>query len=138
MSPENNTDVMDGAGASLPSWRAAAGDSAGRFEGAPYGSPVSFFVVETAPGDGPAMHRHPYAETFVVLSGRGRFEVDGRPIEVEAGDVLVAPPETAHGFRALGPERLWLVAIHAAARMDTTWLTPGQRLEEPAPSSGQR
>jgi len=138
MSPENNTDARNEAGASLGSWRAAAGDRAGRFEGSPYGSPVSFFVVDAAPGDGPAPHRHPYAETFIVLGGRGRFEVGGHPIEVETGDVLVAPPETAHAFRALGTERLRLVAIHAAARMDTTWLAPGQHPEEPAPPSGRR
>jgi quercetin dioxygenase-like cupin family protein len=112
-------------GGSLPSWRATTGDSSGRFEGAPYGSDVSFFVVDAAPGDGPALHRHPYSETFVVQSGRARFEVGGRPVEAVAGDVLVAAPGTAHAFRALGPERLQMVAIHAAPRMETTWLEEG-------------
>jgi hypothetical protein len=40
---ENKNAAVYGAGGSLPSWRAAAGDSAGSFEGAPYGSDVSFF-----------------------------------------------------------------------------------------------
>jgi mannose-6-phosphate isomerase-like protein (cupin superfamily) len=32
------------------------------------------------------------------------------------------PAQTPHGFKSLGPERLKLVAIHAAPRMETTWL----------------
>jgi quercetin dioxygenase-like cupin family protein len=120
-----------GAGEFPPSWRRTAGASAGRFDGAEYGSDVSFFVVDAAPSEGPALHRHPYSETFVVLAGRARFEVDGRPIAAAAGDVVVVTPETAHGFRSLGPERLRLVAILAAPRRDTTWLEQGpDALEE--------
>jgi hypothetical protein len=71
---EDKNAMSDGAGGSLPSWRATAGGSAGRFEGAPYGSDVSFFVVDAALGDGPALHRHPYSETFVVQeAGRSRL-----------------------------------------------------------------
>lgn len=113
---------MSGAKVSLPSWRGAAKETAGRFEGAPYGSDVSVFVVDAAPGEGPALHRHPYSETFLVQGGRGRFEVGDGAVEAGAGDVLVVPPETAHRFRALPPEHLQLVAIHAASRMQTKWL----------------
>jgi quercetin dioxygenase-like cupin family protein len=102
-----------------------AGQSGGEFEGGPHGSEVSFFVVDAAPGDGPALHRHPYSETFVVQVGRARFEVGGRAVEAVAGDVVVATPGTAHEFRSLGPERLQLVAIHAAPRVETTWLEQG-------------
>ena len=120
---EDDAAAIYAEGGSLPSWRAAPGDTRGRFEGEPYGSEVSFFVVDAAPGDGPALHRHPYSETFVVQGGRGRFEVDGQgPVEAMAGDVLVVAAGTAHAFRALGPERLQMVAIHAAPRMQTTWL----------------
>ncbi|WEJ32628.1 cupin domain-containing protein [Devosia sp. SD17-2] len=48
-----------------------------RFEGEAYGTPVSFFAVDVAPGHGPVLHRHPYAETWIVLRGRA---------EVVAGD----------------------------------------------------
>ena len=59
------------------------------------GSVVLWRVAgHAAPGEGPALH-HPYSETFVVV-----------------------PPRTAHGFRAIGPERLRLVAIQP--RMETT------------------
>ena len=101
---EDKSTVSDGAGGSLPSWRTTAGGSAGRFEGASYGSDVSFFVVDAAPTDGPALHRHPYSETFVVQASHARFEVGGWPLEAVAGDVHVLAPGTAHAFRALGPE----------------------------------
>jgi quercetin dioxygenase-like cupin family protein len=119
---ENNLAVAAGAEVSLASWRAPSGDSAGRFEGGPYGSDVSLFVVDAAPGEGPALHRHPYMETFVVQAGRARFEVGGRPVEAVPGDVVLVAPGTAHAFRALGPEHLRMVSIHAAAWMESTWL----------------
>jgi mannose-6-phosphate isomerase-like protein (cupin superfamily) len=34
----------------------------------------------------------------------------------------VAPAQTAHRFEAVGSERLRLVSVVAAARMETTWL----------------
>ena len=108
-------------GAPLPSWRYPDRPTAGSFEGAGHGQ-LSFFVVDFAPGEGPKLHSHPYSETFVIQAGRGRFRLGDDSIEAAAGEVVVAPPETAHAFRALGPERLRLVSIHAAPRMQTTWL----------------
>ena len=37
-----------------------------RFEGEPFGSSVSFFLVDNEPGAGPDLHRHPYSETWIV------------------------------------------------------------------------
>lgn len=109
-------------GTPLPSWHYADRPDAGSFEGAEHGSDVSFFVVDAAPGEGPALHLHPYSETFVLQAGRARFQLGDRSIDAAAGEVVVVPPATAHRFRALGPERLRLVSVHAAARMETTWL----------------
>jgi quercetin dioxygenase-like cupin family protein len=125
MSTQSTEAGRDAAGA-LPTWRAAAGDRAGRFEGAPYDSEVSFFVVHMRAGQGPALHTHPYSETFVVLGGRARFELGARSVEAAAGDVVVAPPRTPHAFRAVGPDALEMVNIHAAPRMETTWLEARQ------------
>src|SRR5215204_2583515 len=117
--PQQNTEAaMD----ALPTWRAAPGERAGRFEGAADGSEVSFFVIHMGAGQGPALHSHPYSETFVVLEGRARFELGARSIEAAAGDVVVAPPGKPHMFRAVGAEALRMVNIHAAPRMETTWL----------------
>ena len=106
----------------LPSWRRSPDATTGSFEGVNHASDVSFFVVDQPTGGGPSLHRHPYSETFVVLGGRGRFEVDGRGVEAAVGDVVVAPAEAVHGFTSLGPDNLRLVAIHAAPRMETTWV----------------
>jgi quercetin dioxygenase-like cupin family protein len=96
----------------------------GAFEGAPHGSQISFFVVDMAPGAGPRLHSHPYSETFLLQSGRARFELGGEHVEAAPGDVVVAPPETPHKFQVVGDERLHMVTIHAAASMETTWLEP--------------
>src|SRR4051794_18829892 len=122
MTPHTDNENVTGSQGSLPSWRRGPGASSGSFEGAGHGSEVSLFVVDAAPGAGPSLHRHPYSETFVVLGGRGRFELDGRQVEAAEGDVVVAPAEAAHGFTSLGPENLRLVNVHAAPKMETTWL----------------
>jgi quercetin dioxygenase-like cupin family protein len=106
----------------LPSWRRAPGAESGSVEGGPLGSAVSVIVVDAAPGEGPALHRHPYPETFVVQAGRVRFALGDGSVEAEAGHLVVVPPGTPHGFRSLGPGRLRMVAIHAAPHFDTTWL----------------
>ena len=53
------------------------------FEGEPHGSGVSFFLVDSEPGAGPGLHRHPYSETWIVRSGTALFTADGA--EVDAG-----------------------------------------------------
>ena len=114
----------------LPTWRYSPGSSRGRFEGAAYGSEVSFFVVDADIGEGPELHYHPYSETFVVLGGRGVFTSGDREIVATAGDVVVVGAGTVHRFRSLGPERLRLVGIHAAPQMEQTDIAG-----EPGPDS---
>ena len=88
-----------------------------RFEGEPYGSGVSFFLVNGAPGTGPGLHRHPYSETWILRSGTARFTVDGEELEAGPGDVVVVRAETPHKFENTGDGRLEMVCIHAAPRM---------------------
>jgi mannose-6-phosphate isomerase-like protein (cupin superfamily) len=87
------------------------------FEGEPYGSGVSFFLVYSEPGAGPGLHKHPYPETWIVRSGRARFTADGEEFEAGAGDILIVGPETPHKFENVGGERLDIVCIHASPRM---------------------
>jgi quercetin dioxygenase-like cupin family protein len=109
------------------------------FEGADYGSEVSFFVVHMPAGEGPPMHTHPYSETFVVQAGRAHFEVGDRSVEAAAGDVVVAPPGTPHAFKAVGPAALGMVNIHAAPRMETSWLEARpEGAAPPSPSASKR
>lgn len=57
-------------------------------------------VIETinAPGFGPPLHRHRETELFRVLEGRYLYEVDGRRLYAEEGDVVCVPGGAAHAF----------------------------------------
>lgn len=99
------------------------GMASNEFEGADHGSDVSVIVVDAPPGRGPALHHHPYVETFVIQAGRARFTVDGRTFEAGAGEIVVAPARSDHGFTTLEPDGARMVNIHSAPRFDTTWLS---------------
>lgn len=114
------TSTVQAPAATTGRWTRDPAGSSGRFEGADVGGLVSGFVVDAEPGAGPALHRHPYGETFVVLSGRGRFAAGDQTLDLGPGDLLRVAPDVAHRFTALGPDRLRLVAIHAAARIEQT------------------
>ena len=91
--------------------------------GADYGDmPFSFILVHSQPGVGPKLHRHPYAEVFIVESGQATFRIGHDTVVVEGGHVVVSPPGEAHGFTNTGAGELRLVAIHGASRFDTEWL----------------
>lgn len=93
------------------------------FEGFEHGGAgVSFILVNGQPGTGPRLHRHPYAEVFVVQEGKATFTVDGRTIEATAGQVVVALPGEAHKFVNSGDGPLKQIDIHATDRFITEWL----------------
>jgi mannose-6-phosphate isomerase-like protein (cupin superfamily) len=79
-------------------------------------------LVHSRPGVGPKLHRHPYAEVFVVESGEATFRIGDASVVVESGHVVVSPPGEAHGFVNTGAEDLRLTAIHGAGRFNTEWL----------------
>ena len=106
----------------LPSWQAQPNATRGRFNGADHGSPVSAFIVDAAAGEGPSLHWHAYTETFIVLTGRARFQRGDDALEAAAGDLVVVPPLTLHRFECLGPERLRLVAIHDSPRLNSIFV----------------
>jgi mannose-6-phosphate isomerase-like protein (cupin superfamily) len=93
------------------------------FVGAEHGDvPFSIILVHSQPGVGPKLHRHPYAEVFVVEAGEATFRLGEETVVVRAGHVVVGPPDVAHGFTNTGPGELRLVAIHGAPRFNTEWL----------------
>ena len=50
------------------------------FVGAEHGDvPFSVILVHSRPGVGPRVHRHPYAEVFVVESGQATFRIGPTP-----------------------------------------------------------
>jgi mannose-6-phosphate isomerase-like protein (cupin superfamily) len=97
--------------------------TASRFEGYLFGeAPVSFFWVDTLPGEGPGLHTHPYAEVFVIHAGQANFVVDNEEQCVTSGQVVVVPPHTPHQFINSGEEPLRLLAIHTSGRIEQEWL----------------
>ena len=93
------------------------------FVGAEHGDvPFSIILVHSIPGVGPKLHRHEYAEVFIVESGEATFQLGDDTVVVPQGHVVVGPPNVAHGFTNTGTGELRLVAIHGSSRFQTEWL----------------
>lgn len=125
--------IEDWVGAGLPvevprAVRVPLGDiafspTAALFEGhRQAGIDISMFVTRTPPGRAVGLHVHPYAETFLVISGQGRWTHGGEVVELDPDDVLVVPPDTPHGFRNVGDEPLHVVSVHERGTMRQVWL----------------
>lgn len=82
----------------------------------------TFLVVNAGPGEGPALHTHPYAEVLIVLEGTARATVGDEVLEVSGGDIVVIPPDTVHGFTNIGTGRLRQIDIHDSDHFVTRWL----------------
>jgi len=93
------------------------------FEGGPHaGTGFSFFVTATPPGKGPGLHVHPYTEVFIVERGEATFTVGEEQLVVAAGNVVIVPPETRHGFKNRTGEPLRVVSVHDSPTVIQTWL----------------
>ena len=92
-------------------------------EGAAYGAGVSLIFEDSdVDGDGPDLHQHPYAETFVIRGGKALFTVAGEQLIGVAGQVLAVPKLTPHKFEVIGPETFVSTNIHANPTFITEWL----------------
>ena len=101
----------------------ALGPTAFLFEGFPRaGVDISIFVTRTPPGRAVELHVHPYAETFLLLAGRGRWTRGEETVELEPEGMLVVPPDTPHGFRNVGDVPLLVVSVHERGTLRQTWL----------------
>jgi quercetin dioxygenase-like cupin family protein len=82
--------------------------------------PISMFLTRYERGEGPDLHFHPYAEVFVVLEGTARFTVGEEEVVVEAGNVVVVPPQTVHGFKNPGDPILRVHSVHPSPTVQQT------------------
>jgi mannose-6-phosphate isomerase-like protein (cupin superfamily) len=93
------------------------------FDGGDHGAgDVSFILVDLAPGEGPKLHRHGYAETFVVQEGEATFTAGATTMVARGGQIVVVPAGVPHKFVNTGTGRLRQVDVHAAGRIVTEWL----------------
>jgi mannose-6-phosphate isomerase-like protein (cupin superfamily) len=100
--------------------------TASLFEGLPRaGVGISVFVVRTPPGRAVELHVHPYAETFVLLEGSGRWTAGDDVVDLHPNQMLVVPPETPHGFRNTGEHPLLVVSIHESGTLEQTFIGGG-------------
>lgn len=64
-------------------------------------------VVSFTPGARTAWHSHPVGQTLYCLSGVGRVQFDGQPVQaLNPGDTVLIPPDTRH-WHGAAPDRLF-------------------------------
>lgn len=91
-------------------------------EGYLIGSPVSIIrEFDSRPGSGPRLHRHPYAETFVIHRGRALFTVGDEQLVGVGGQILVVPTLVWHRFEVLEGGTYEATHVHANDRFVTEW-----------------
>lgn len=98
------------------------------FRGSEHGGvPVSIIVDRSRPGEGPALHRHPYDEVWVVEQGEITFTAGDRSFPARAGAVVVVAAGEFHRFVNTGDTPLQMVCIHTRAQIETEWFEPRER-----------
>jgi len=64
-------------------------------------------VVSFTPGARTAWHSHPVGQALFCLSGAGRVQRDGEPVqEIRAGDTVIIPPNVRH-WHGAAPDKLF-------------------------------
>lgn len=86
------------------------------------GTPVCFIFDRSQPGEGPALHRHPYDELWLLEEGTASFTAGQRRLDAGPGQVVVVAAGTPHKFVNTGDRPLRMVCIHTQAQMETEWL----------------
>jgi quercetin dioxygenase-like cupin family protein len=90
------------------------------FIGETHGSPISAYIVNAKPGQGPPLHTHPYVEVAFTIEGRATITVGDETREVEAGGIVVIPADTPHRFVNSGESVLRQIDVHASPRFIQT------------------
>ncbi|MCS3741306.1 MULTISPECIES: cupin domain-containing protein [unclassified Rhizobium] len=84
------------------------------FSGAPPAR-VGGATVTFEPGARTAWHTHPLGQTLIVLSGNGRAQRDGGPVEdIRAGDIVWFEPGEKHWHGASATTAMTHIAIAEA------------------------
>jgi 4-carboxymuconolactone decarboxylase len=85
---------------------------------------VSGATVTFAPGARTAWHTHPLGQTLFIISGRGRVQKEGGPVEeVVPGDLVWIPPNVRHWHGASAKQAMSHLAV--AEELDgkvVTWM----------------
>jgi quercetin dioxygenase-like cupin family protein len=90
------------------------------FIGEKEGAPISAYIVNAKPGQGPPLHTHPYVEVAFVIEGCATITVGDEEREVQAGGIAVIPANTPHRFVNSGDTVLRQIDIHASPKFIQT------------------
>jgi quercetin dioxygenase-like cupin family protein len=103
-------------------------DFAREFEGMRHGGVgLSLVLTEAKPGEGPALHAHPYDEVQLVQEGKAAFAGGGSRGVLGAGDIIVIPAGVPHRFENCGRGTLRELGIHLSPRFITRRVTAPRR-----------
>jgi mannose-6-phosphate isomerase-like protein (cupin superfamily) len=92
------------------------------FVGKEHGVGNSIFFVNAPPGRAVALHLHDYDEIILVQEGLAACTIGNEIREVSAGDIVIIPAGTPHGFKNIGDSALRQIDIHANPEFVTKWL----------------
>jgi mannose-6-phosphate isomerase-like protein (cupin superfamily) len=105
------------------SWQGPSGRFSGEWEGHANGAALSIISNDIEEvGAGAKLHKHPYAETFVVRRGAVAFVIGDETIEGREGQIIVVPAGVPHAFRNIGPGNLEMIDIHESGAFVTEWM----------------
>ena len=93
------------------------------FHGDKHDAPISAYIVNANPGQGPPLHTHPYVEVAFTIEGSATITIGDETREVKAGGIVVIPANTPHRFVNSGDILLRQVDIHASPNFIQTNLT---------------
>jgi quercetin dioxygenase-like cupin family protein len=93
------------------------------------GGRLSVVDGESPRGGGPALHRHPTDETFIVVDGEVAFVVDGDVRRLGPGGCAVIPGGTPHSFRVLS-ERARMLVVGTPAGLEELFRLAGRPAED--------
>ena len=68
-------------------------------------------------GQGLSEHTAPYDATVIVTDGVGTLVIDGKPLSVKAGEMVIMPANIPHSVRADESFKMLLVMIREKAQV---------------------
>ena len=78
------------------------------------GMPFQFRKRALHKGAGIGLHQHDKAEIYYVISGRGRYVLDGKVYDVGVGDAMLTRPGSTHSLQQTGDEDLVILITYLA------------------------
>jgi mannose-6-phosphate isomerase-like protein (cupin superfamily) len=79
---------------------------------------VDLTVVPAGSQIGSHTHEHDNHELYVIVSGRGRMELDGEIFDVGPGDVVMNQPGGTHGLKNVSGADLRIVVVEVGVKVE--------------------